>query len=117
MKPLTKNSLGTSSSDDDFSAHRGNPDLNTWITILCQLSGQNFIQFSEKNSVCDELQHKSNQIKNFQQRWIRIRLTNHGTNFSLFAHLCRHDWETEEKLQSAAMEGKRGTKEQLLQKP
>lgn len=114
MKSLTKNSLGTGSSDDDFSTHRGNPNLNTWITILGQLSGQNFVQFSEKNSVCYELQHKSNQIKNNQQRWIRIQLTNLGTNFSLFAHLCCHDCETEGNCNP---QGKRGTNENYRKNP
>jgi hypothetical protein len=59
MQKHTKNSLGTSSSDDNLSAHRCNPNFDTRITIFSKFAGQNLIQFSEENSVGNELQRKT----------------------------------------------------------
>lgn len=60
----TKNSLGTSSFDDDLGANRGNPNLNTGVTIFSEYTAQKLVHFSVQNSISNNLRHKTQQILN-----------------------------------------------------
>lgn len=52
---LTKDGLGTGGSDDDLSALRGDTHLNTRVTILSELTGEELVQLGVEDSVSDEL--------------------------------------------------------------
>lgn len=47
----TKNVLSTSGSNDDFSSHGSNPNFNSRVTILRQLSCQHFVQLRKKYTI------------------------------------------------------------------
>jgi hypothetical protein len=51
----TKDVLGAGGSDDDFSSHWGDSDLNTCISVSCQLASEELIQLGVENTVCYEL--------------------------------------------------------------
>lgn len=54
---LTKNILGTSSTDDDLSSHGSNPNLDTGVTILRQLTCQYLVQLRKEHSISHKLLH------------------------------------------------------------
>jgi len=41
--------------DDDFGTDRGDADLDTGISILTELTSEEFVQFSVEDAVTDEL--------------------------------------------------------------
>jgi hypothetical protein len=52
---LTQDVLGTSGTDDDFSAGGGDTDFDTRVTFFGQLLGQERVELSEEDTVSDKL--------------------------------------------------------------
>lgn len=93
---LTEHVLSSSSPNDDLSPHWGNPNFNTRVTILSELSGENLVELREEDSISHKLLKKSqcqnSEIKHLPKITIFVllgyRQTNEGKkNFeSLIAH-------------------------------
>ena len=52
---LTEHVLSSSSPNDDLSPHWGNPNFNTRVTILSELSGENLVELREEDSISHKL--------------------------------------------------------------
>lgn len=52
---LTKNLLGVGGSDDNLGLGRGKSDLNTRVSLLGELTGEELVKFSVENTVSDDL--------------------------------------------------------------
>mmetsp|Transcript_32025 Transcript_32025/g.53811 ORF Transcript_32025/g.53811 Transcript_32025/m.53811 type:complete len:237 (+) Transcript_32025:412-1122(+) len=52
---LAENGLCAGSADDDLGTHRGNADLDTGVSILSELTGEQLVQLGEENAISHEL--------------------------------------------------------------
>lgn len=65
---LSKDVLGTGSTDDDLGALRGNTDLNTCIALLAQATSKELVQLGIENTISDKL-HKRKEISIMLDTW------------------------------------------------
>ena len=91
---LTENILGTGGSDDNLCPHGSDPNLHTWVTILCQLSSQNLVQLCVEHTVRYKLQILNTvtvQTTKLQEREKKKKRLSETAHLPLLADLRRHD--------------------------